>query len=363
MRDDARSLPRAPLTAFWLADPWTPERPRRVVDLRLHPPHHRGMDRRRFLLTSLAGALAVPRAADAQPIGRIPRVGVVAQNSPLWEDFRQGLRDLGYVEGRTILLEYRWGEGSDERLPRLAADLARVGTDVIVTWGTPSTLAAKNVTKTVPIVMLSGDPVGTKLVASLARPGGNITGLSAHNPGLEAKRLELLRELVPKLSQVAVLWNPANPLHDGLVREAKATATQLGVRLDLVGVKSPTEFDTAFAALEKKRPDALIVQGDIFFYSHRIRIVEFASKSRLPAVFTLRGFADAGGLLVYGASYPEMFRRAATYVDKILKGAKPADLPVEQPTKFELVINLKTARALGLIMPPSLLLRADQVIE
>ncbi len=322
------------------------------------------ISRRRFLLTSLAGALAGPRAADAQPIKRIPRVGIVAQNSPLWEDFRQGLRDLGYVEGQTILLEYRWGEGSDEGLPRLAADLARVGTDVIVTWGTPSTLAAKNVTKTVPIVMLSGDPVGTKLVASLARPGGNITGLSAHNPGLEAKRLELLRELVPKqLSQVAVLWNPANPLHDGLVREAKAAATRLGVRLDLVGVKSPTEFDTAFAAVEKKRPDALIVQGDIFFYSHRIRIVEFASKSRLPAVFTLRGFADAGGLLVYGASYPEMFRRAATYVDKILKGAKPADLPIEQPTKFELVINLKTAKALGLTIPPSLLQRADQVIE
>jgi putative ABC transport system substrate-binding protein len=321
------------------------------------------VDRRRFLLTSLAGAVAVPRAADAQPMGRIPRVGVVAQNSPLWEDFRQGLRDLGYVEGRTILLEYRWGEGNDERLPRLAADLARVGADVIVTWGTPSTLAAKSATKTIPIVMMSGDPVGTKLVASLARPGGNITGLSADNPGLEAKRLELLRELVPKLSQVAVLSNPGNPLHDGLVRDAKATATQLGVRLDLVGVKSPTEFDTAFAGVEKRRPDALIVQGDIFFYSHRNRIVEFASKSRLPAVFTLRGFADAGGLLVYGPSYPALFRRAASYVDRILKGAKPADLPVEQPTRFELVINLKTAKALGLTIPPSLLARADHIIE
>jgi putative ABC transport system substrate-binding protein len=261
------------------------------------------------------------------------------------------------------VIESRWGEGSDERFPRLAADLARLGADVIVTWGTPSTLAAKNVTKTIPIVMMSGDPVGTKLIVSLARPGGNITGLSSHNPGLEAKRLELLKELVPKLSHVAVLWNPANPLHDGLVREAKDTASQLGVRLELVGVKSSTEFDAAFATMEKKRPGALIVEGDIFFYSHRNRIVDFATKSHLPAVFTLRGFADAGGLLVYGASYSALFRRAAIYVDKILKGAKPADLPVEQPTKYELVINQKTAKALGLTIPPSLLQRADQVIE
>jgi putative ABC transport system substrate-binding protein len=321
------------------------------------------MNRRSFIGTLAGGLLAAPLAAEAQPTARIPRVGILAQNSPLWEDFRQGLRDLGYVEGRTIVIESRWGEGSDERFPRLAADLARLGADVIVTWGTPSTLAAKNVTKTIPIVMMSGDPVGTKLIVSLARPGGNITGLSSHNPGLEAKRLELLKELVPKLSHVAVLWNPANPLHDGLVREAKDTASQLGVRLELVGVKSSTEFDAAFATMEKKRPGALIVEGDIFFYSHRNRIVDFATKSHLPAVFTLRGFADAGGLLVYGASYSALFRRAAIYVDKILKGAKPADLPIEQPTKFELVINLKTAKALGLTIPPSLLQRADQVIE
>jgi putative ABC transport system substrate-binding protein len=321
------------------------------------------MNRRAFIVATVGGLLAAPLAAEAQPTARIPRVGILAQNSPLWEDFRQGLRDLGYVEGRTIVIESRWGEGSDERFPRLAADLARLGADVIVTWGTPSTLAAKNVTKTIPIVMMSGDPVGTKLIVSLARPGGNITGLSSHNPGLEAKRLELLKELVPKLSHVAVLWNPANPLHDGLVREAKDTASQLGVRLELVGVKSSTEFDAAFATMEKKRPGALIVEGDIFFYSHRNRIVDFATKSHLPAVFTLRGFADAGGLLVYGASYSALFRRAAIYVDKILKGAKPADLPIEQPTKFELVINLKTAKALGLTIPPSLLQRADQVIE
>jgi putative tryptophan/tyrosine transport system substrate-binding protein len=184
------------------------------------------MGRRTFLTMGAGSLLAAPLAVEAQPTGKIARVGILAQNSPLWEDFRQGLRDLGYVEGRTIVIESRWGEGSDERFPRLAADLARLGADVIVTCGTPSTLAAKNVTKTIPIVMVaSGDPVGTKLIASLARPGGNITGLSSHNPGLEAKRLELLKELVPKLSHVAVLWNPANPLHDGLVREAKDTAS------------------------------------------------------------------------------------------------------------------------------------------
>jgi len=320
--------------------------------------------RRVFIGTLALGLLAAALAAEAPPAGKIPRVGILAQNSPLWEDFRQGLRDLGYVEGRTIVVENRWGEGSDERFPRLAADLARLGADVIVTWGTPATLAAKNATNTIPIVMAaSGDPVGTRLIAGLARPGGNITGLSSHNPGLEAKRLELLKELVPKLSHVAVLWNPANPLHDGLVREVKDTASQLGVRLELVGVKGSTEFDAAFATMKKKRPDALIVEPDNIFYFHSKRIVDFATKSRLPAVFTHREFADAGGLVVYGANYSALFRRAAIYVDKILKGAKPADLPVEQPTKFELVINLKTAKALGLTIPQSLLLRADEVIQ
>jgi putative ABC transport system substrate-binding protein len=322
------------------------------------------MDRRAFLGVIAGGLLAAPLAVEAQPAGKVYRVGILAQNSPLWEDFRQELRDLGYVEGRTIVFEYRWGEGSDERFPRLAADLARLGADVIVTWGTPATLAAENATNTIPIVMAaSGDPVGSRLIASLARPGGNITGLSSHEPGLEAKRLALLKELVPKLSDVAVLWNPANPLHDGLSREVKDTASQLGVRLELVGVQGSTEFDAAFATMKKKRPDALIVEPDNLFCSHSKRIVDFATKSRLPAVFTHRVFADVGGLVVYGANYSALFRRAAIYVDKILKGAKPGDLPVEQPTKFELVINLKTAKALGLTIPPALLQRADQVIE
>jgi putative tryptophan/tyrosine transport system substrate-binding protein len=319
---------------------------------------------RRAFVAGLGAVLAAPYTVEAQQAGKIPRVGILAQNSPLWEDFRQGLRDLGYVEGRTIVIEYRWGEGSDERFPQLAADLARLGADVIVTWGTPATLAAKNATNTIPIVMAaSGDPVGTRLIGSLARPGGNITGLSSQNAGLEAKRLELLKELVPTLSHVAVLGNPANPLHDGFVREMRDTASQLGVRLELVGVQGSTEFDAAFATMTKKRPDALIVETDNFLYFHRKRIVDFTTKSRLPAVFTHKGFADAGGLVVYGANYSALFRHAAIYVDKILKGAKPADLPVEQPTTFELVINLKTAQALGLTIPPSLLLRADQVID
>jgi putative ABC transport system substrate-binding protein len=209
----------------------------------------------------------------------------------------------------------------------------------------------------------SGDPVGSRLVASLARPGGNVTGVASQEPGLEAKRLALLKELVPKLSHVAVLWNPANPLHDGLVRDLKDTASQLGVGLELVGVQGSTEFDAAFATMKKKRPDALIVEPDNVFFFHSKRIVDFATKSRLPAVFPHRVFADAGGLVVYGANYSALFRRAAYFVDKILKGAKPADLPVEQPTKFDLVINLKTANALGLTIPQSVLLWADEVIE
>jgi len=322
------------------------------------------MDRRAFIAVVGGSILAAPLAGEAQQPGKVYRIGILSQNSRLWEDFRQGLRDLGYVEGRTIVIEYRWGEGSDEQFPRLAADLARLGADVIVAWGTPATLAAKNATNTIPIVMTgNGDPVGTGLIASLARPGGNITGLSSLNPGLEAKRLELLKELVPKLSHVAVLWNPANPLHDGLVREVKDTASQLGVRLELVGVQGSTEFDAAFATMKKKRPDALIVEPDNIFYFHNKRIVDFATKSRLPAVFTHREFADAGGLVVYGANYSALFRRAAIYVDKILKGARPADLPVEQPTQFDLIINMNTAKALGLTIPQTLLLRADQVIQ
>ena len=316
-----------------------------------------------FAVIVMPGVLSTWFPAHAQPTGKIPRIAVLAQRSPLWEDFRQGLWDLGHVEGRTIAIEYHWGEGSDERFPQLAAGLAASGVDVIVAWGTPSSLAAKNATKTIPIVMLSGDPVRMKIIASLAHPGENVTGLSAHNPGLEAKRLELLKELVPKLSRVGVLWNPSNPLHEGLIRETRDTASRLGVHLELVAVKLPSEFDAAFTAIAKKRLDALVVEGDIFFLSHRERIVEFAKKSRLPAVFTLKGFADAGGLLAYGANYPMLFRRAAMYVDKIVKGAKPGVLPVEQPTKFDLVINLKTAKALGLSIPPALLLRADQVIE
>ena len=322
------------------------------------------MMNRRTFLSGIAGLLSMPLAAEGQPAQRMPRIGVLAQNSPLWEAFRQGLRDLGYVEGRTITIEYRWGEGNDEQFPRFAADLVSLGVNAIVTWGTPATLAAKNATKTIPIVMAaSGDPVGTGLIASLSHPGGNITGSSSHNPGAEAKRLQLLKEIVPKLSRVGVIWNPANPLHNGLLRELNDAAAKLGVSVEPFGVQQSAEFDGAFMSIDKRRPEALIVEADTLFAFYRTRIVEFTAKIRLPVVFTVKEFADVGGLVVYGASYPELFRLAATYVDKVLKGANPADLPVEQARKFELVINLKTAKALGLTIPPSLLLRADQVIQ
>ena len=311
--------------------------------------------------------LAAPFAAEAQQTGKVPRIGVLAttHNWPLWEAFRQGLRELGYVEGRTIAIEYRWTEGRDERFPDFAAELVRLKVDVIVTGGTPAAIAAKNATRTIPIVMgSSGDPVGTGLIASLARPGGNVTGLSALNLELEGKRLELLKEVVPKLSRVAVLWNPGNRLlHERYLKETQAAALSLGVQLQLVAVQSSADFESAFAKMTRERPDALIVEADLFFVLHRKRIVDFTAKTQLPAVYSFRDFVDAGGLMVYGASFPELYRRAATYVDKILKGAKPADLPVEQPTKFELVVNLKTAKALGLTIPQSMFIRADQVIE
>jgi putative ABC transport system substrate-binding protein len=268
------------------------------------------------------------------------------------------------VEGQTIGIEYRWTEGRDEQFPGFAAELVRLKVDAIVTWGTPAALAAKNATTTIPIVMAaSGDPVGTGLVASLARPGGNVTGLSGLNWELEGKRLELLKEVVLKLSRVAVLWNSGNPLHVILLKETHGVAWALGVQLQPVAVQGSVDLDNAFAKMTKERPDALIVEADAFFVTQRRRIVDFTAKTQLPAIYTHRDFVDAGGLMTYGASYPDLFRRAAYYVDKILKGAKPADLPVEQPTKFELVINLKTAKALGLTIPQSILIRADEVIR
>jgi putative ABC transport system substrate-binding protein len=282
----------------------------------------------------------------------------------LFAAFREGLRELGYVEGRNIQVESRWAEGNYDRLPGLAADLVRLKVDVIVTYGTPAAQAAKGATGTIPIVMAAIiDPVASGLVTSLARPGGNITGQSMMSPDLAEKQLQILKELVPKTSRVAVLHNPANPGNAPQVRHAQDAARALGVRLQILGARGPSEIDGAFAAMAAEQAGAVIVLVDAILQSNRARIADLAARHRLPAVYGLHEYAEVGGLLAYGPNRLDMFRRAATYVDRILKGAKPGDLPVEQPNTFTLVINLKTAKALGLTIPPSLLLRADQLIE
>jgi putative tryptophan/tyrosine transport system substrate-binding protein len=327
------------------------------------------MERRTFIGVIAGGLLAAPLAAEAQQAAKVPRIGFLGNSTAALEanlvgPFREGLRELGYVEGRNILIEYRWAEGQYERFPALIAELIALKVDVIVTAGTPAALAVKKATTSIPLVMAAvGDPIGVGLVASLARPGGNVTGLSAIAPELEGKRLELLREVVPKLSSIAVLWNPDNPFHAGSLKETRAAAQVLGIKVQLLGVRVSEEFPAAFAAILRERPGALLVLADRLFLHNRARIVDFEAKHRLPGVYAYRELVEAGGLMSFGPSYPGMHRRAAYYVDKILKGAKPADLPVEQPTKFELMINLKTAKALGLTIPPSVLLRADEVIQ
>jgi len=326
------------------------------------------ISRRRFLAGSVT-LLAVPLAAEGQPAGKVPRVGILWSfsptiASPFADVFRHGLRGLGYVEGRNIVLEERWADGRFDRLPSLATELVRLNVDVIVTASTPAVQAAQQATKTIPIVMmLVSDPVESGVVASLARPGGNVTGLSLMHPELSKKRLELLKEAVPKVSRVAVLSNPSNPNTPPLLRETEAAARTLGVQVQVVKARDSAELDSAFSAMARERADVLVVMPDVVFLDQRRRIVDLAAKRRLPAVYSWREPVDVGGLMAYGASVSDILRRGAVYVDKILKGAKPADLPVEEPTKFELVINLKTARALGLTIPPALLLRADQVIE
>ena len=277
--------------------------------------------------------------------------------------FRGGLRDLGYAED-SVFIEQRWAEGREELLSGLAAELVRVRVAILVAVGTPASMAAKRATETIPIVMVAvGDPVGTGLVASLARPGGNITGLSNLAAELTGKLLDLLREIVPGLARVAVLRNPGNPVHAVYQHEAQIAAERVGVRLQSVEARKLEDFDVVFAAMVRQQAGGLIVLPDPLNLSARARIAELATRTRLPAIYATRDYADAGGLASYGPYTHDLYRRAAVYVDRILKGAKPGDLPVEQPTKFELVINLKTAKALGLTIPPSLLARADQVIE
>jgi putative ABC transport system substrate-binding protein len=306
---------------------------------------------------------------EAQQAGRVPRIGLLSPFSPsataLWhEAFRQGLRDLGWVEGKNISIEYRYAEGRNDRLPDLVADLVRLKVDIIVAAVNTDALAAKNATREIPIVVASaGDPVALGLVESLARPGGNITGLSQISPELAGKRLELLKEIVPKLSRVAVLWNPQGTTSPLSWKEIQLPAPELGIQLHSLEVRRSNDFDKAFEDATRARAGAVAIMPDPLFAGNLKRIADLAAKNRLPSIFHLREFVDSGGLVAYGVDRPDQFRRAATYVDKILKGRKPADLPIEQPTKFELVINLKAAKQIGLTIPPNLLVRADRVIK
>jgi len=348
------------------ADP-RPESLSRLVDLRPHPPHHPGMDRRRFLLTSLAGAFAAPHVVEAQRPPQVRRIGYLQADvsglpGAFYEVLREGLRDLGYVVGRNLVLEFRLGE-SRARLDELAAELVRLNVEVIVTPGT-ATAAAKRTTDTIPIVFsYSGDPIEAGFVKSLGRPGGNMTGITWLAFELVGKRLELLKEAAPGVSRVAVLANPAHP---GEQRELSATeqaARAVGVALQYHQVRTTADFHAAFDAIVKDKANALLVFPEGVTMTHRRQIAEFAVKHHLPSVFGWREYVEAGGLMAYGPNRLETAKRLAVFVDKILKGSKPADLPVEQPTKFDLVINQKTAKALGLTIPSSLLLRADHVIE
>jgi putative ABC transport system substrate-binding protein len=313
--------------------------------------------------------LLTPPATEAQQRAHLPRVGYLGTSSASLEPelvkaFREGLRDFGYVEGQNILIEYRWAEGNYQRFPDLVADLVNLKVNLILTAGTPGALAAKRATQTIPIVMaVTGDAVGTGLVSSLARPGGNLTGLTTMVPDLEGKRLEILREVVPKLTTLVVLLNTANPLTAIQWKHTEISAKTLGIQLQPVELRRPEEFKDAFAKVARQRPDGITMVADRFLLAHRMQIVDFVAKTRLPAIYPYRDFVVAGGLMSYSPSYEDLFRRSATYVDKILKGAKPSDLPIEQPTKFELLVNMKTAKTLGVPIPPSLLLRADHVVE
>ena len=299
----------------------------------------------------------------AQQLAKIPRIGII-DNSPTWNAFRQGLRDLGYLEGQNIAFEYRYAGGLPDRLAWVAAELVRRPVDLIATFGTPPTRAAKDATTTIPIVMIAvGDPVGAGLVSSLARPGGNITGNTILGPDVAGKRLQLIKEVVPSTARVAFLWNPDNASHPAQLAELQATVQSLGMTLLPVAVRSSDGFDNAFAAMIEERPDAFLMTNDPYHQLSIGTIIDFLINNRLPAMFLTREVVAAGGLLSYGASLPDLFQRAASYVQKILQGTKPADLPIEQPVKFELVVNLKTAKAIGLTVPESFLLRADEVIE
>jgi ABC-type uncharacterized transport system substrate-binding protein len=327
------------------------------------------VERRKFIRTLTGALLAAPLAAEAQPAGKVWRIGFLGNSSPGLEanlvgPFREGLRELGYVEGQNLLIEYRWAEGKYERLAALVTELLARNVEVIVTAGTPASHAVKKATTSVPLVMVAvGDPVASGLVPSLTRPAGNITGLTSRGDELDGKRLELLKDLIPTISHVAVLTNSGNASLKKSAEVLRGVAAALHIKVLVLDVRSAEQLDGAFDVMVQKRPEALLVPGDRVFLANRVRIVQFTAQRRLPGIHAYRELVEAGGLISFGPSYAGMHRRAAYYVDRILKGAKPGDLPVEGPTTFELVINLKTAKALGLTIPPSLLQRADQVIE
>jgi len=327
------------------------------------------VSRARLAIALVLGLLAAPLTVSAQP--KVWRIGYLTSgfregpgSNPSLDPFSQSLRELGYVEGRNVTLEIRYAEGRTERFAALAAELVSLKVDVLVAASTPAAVAAKQATSTIPIVMLAvGEPVQVKLVDSLARPGGNVTGLSLIAPELAAKRLDLLKQALPKLSRVTVLWNSANEGMRSRFQEAQAAAQSLGVAFRSVTVQSPDDFESVFTAMTRDRPESLLVLADTVTVANRQRTIDFAARNRVPAIYEARVFVDTGGLMSYGVDFSDHYRRAAMYVDKVLKGVKPADLPVEQPTKFELVINMRTAKALGLAIPPSLLLRANQLVE
>ena len=319
----------------------------------------------RLIITLTLGLVLVPDLAPAQAGAKTPRLGLLAIASAPhagFEAFRQGLRDLGYVEGRSIALESRSAEGQAERLPALAAELVRLQVDILLADGGAAARAAQHATETIPIVFTAPDPVGQRLVAGLAQPGGNLTGVSFQDPELIGKRLELLKAAVPSVTRIAYLWT-AIPPSASYLREAERAARALGMQLHPVEVQAPYRFDHAFATIAAAHAEALITQPSAQFFTRRAQIVDLAAQTRLPAIFPEREFGEAGGLLAYGNNVPAVFYRAATYVDKILKGAQPADLPVEQAMQFELVINLKAAKALGLTIPPTLLFQATEVMQ
>jgi len=328
------------------------------------------MDRRAFLGTLAAGLLAAPFAAWGQQTGKMYRIGLLDYSAAnparqeWWKAFRQQMRQLGYVEGQNVRFEPRWAQSDYDQLQKLAAELVGLKMDLIVTGGTNAGIAAKRATSTIPIVMASGgDPVASGVAASLSQPGGNLTGMTSINRELAGKRLELLRNVAPRASRIAILWDERNEGNRLGVNNTEAVAKTLGLTIHSVPMRSPEALEAAFATVARGRADALIIFTISSLFPYRRRVAELAVKHRLPTVVGVREYVEAGCLASYGTDYPDLFRRAATFVDKILKGAKPADLPVEQPTKFELVINLKTAKALGITVPSTLLVRADQVIE